>query len=235
MDPVMSFLQTAAIVVAGLALRFLVALVGLALLVLPIVAVLELIRFGQQLYARRGGLEPAGHLQWLRTLYYAPGHTWVAETAGSTLRVGLDDLAQRLLTDARAVRVAEPGTELHVGDTIAEVQLDGRQTRIASPVDGTVMDVNDAVAADPELVHTDPYRRGWLALVAPSGGEHRDLRTGQAARQWLIEEDQRLTAFFETRLGLAAADGGEFVLPPPALLTPEQWDEAQRLFLTPVR
>ena len=159
----------------------------------------------------------------------------MAAAANSSLRVGLDDLAQRLLTGARAVRVAEPGTELHVGDTLAEVQLDGRQARIASPVEGTVMDVNDEVAGDAELVHTDPYRRGWLALVAPSGGEHRDLRTGQAARQWLIEEDQRLTAFFETRLGLAAADGGEFVLPPPALLTPEQWDEAVGLFLSPTR
>jgi glycine cleavage system H protein len=233
MDPLMSFLQTAAIVIAGLTLRFLVALVGLVLLVLPIVAVLELVRLGQRLYEGRRGMEPAGHLQWLRRLYYAPGHTWVAEASASSLRIGVDDLAQRLLTGARAVRVAEPGTELRRGDTLAEINLGGRKARIIAPVDGTVMDVNDEVATNPELVHTEPYRRGWLALVAPSGGEYRDLRTGAAARQWLVAEDQRLSAFFETRLGLAAADGGEYVLPPPALLEPEQWDEAVRLFLTP--
>jgi glycine cleavage system H lipoate-binding protein len=233
MDPLMSFLQTAAIVVAGLALRFLVALVGLVLLVLPIVAVLELVRLSQRLYSGGRGTAPAGHLQWLRQIYYAPGHTWVAEASTSSLRVGIDDLAQRLLTGARAVRVVEPGTALRRGDLLAEVDLGGRKARIVAPVDGLVMGVNDEVVANPDLVHTEPYRRGWLALVAPTGSEYRGLRTGAAARRWLVEEDQRLSVFFESRLGLAAADGGEYVLPPPALLAPEQWDEAVQLFLTP--
>jgi len=111
------------------------------------------------------------------------------------------------------------------------VTLDGRTTRIVAPIDAMVVDTNDDVEQAPDIVQRDPYRRGWLALLAPVSGDFRRMPTGEAARQWLEGEDQRLTVFFEARLGAAAADGGEYVVPPPALLKPEQWDEVEREFL----
>ena len=37
--------------------------------------------------------------------------------------------------------------------------------------------------------------------------------------------------FFEVQLGAAAADGGEFITPPPTMLSDEQWAELTREFL----
>ena len=231
MDPLLTFAGSVLVFLAGLLVRFLIALVGLAVVVLPIVAVFMAIRYVREVRDRVQGLEHAGNVLAMRGLYYAPGHTWMKEESPSTVRVGLDDLARRLLTGIRALRVAEPGTELRRGDTLAEVELDGRKTRIVAPVDATVVDANDDVEQAPDLVQRDPYRKGWLAVLAPAGSDFRRMPTGNAARQWLEREDQRLTMFFEAQLGAAAADGGEYVLPPPALLKPEHWDQVEQEFL----
>jgi glycine cleavage system H protein len=231
MDPLLTFAESALIFLAGLLVRFLIALAGLALVVIPILAVFMAVRYIREMRDRSRGLEHAGNLLAMRGLFYAPGHTWMKEESPSAVRVGLDDLARRLLTGIRALKVAEPGTELRRGDTLAEVTLDGRTTRIVAPMDATVVDTNDDVEQTPDIVQRDPYRKGWLALLAPVSGDFRRMPTGEAARQWLEGEDQRLTVFFEARLGAAAADGGEYVLPPPALLKPEQWDEVEREFL----
>jgi hypothetical protein len=113
--------------------------------------------------------------------------------------------------------------------------MDGRTARISAPIDATVIDVNDEVQRAPGLVNQDPYRRGWLALLAPLGGDYQRLKSGEAARQWLEQEDERLARFLEVNLGAAAADGGEFIEPAPMLLKPEQWDTLTREFLEEAR
>jgi glycine cleavage system H protein len=231
MEPLMTFGQSVLVVIVGLLLRLLIAIVGLAIVVVPLVALFSAIRYGTRLRERWQGVMHAGRLLLMRGLYYAPGHTWLKEEPSNALRVGIDDLARRLLTGVRALSVAEPGTELRRGDTLAVITLEERTARITAPIDATVVDVNDEVQRAPGLVSTDPYRMGWLALLAPLGGDHLRLPTGDAAREWLVQEDERLTRFFEMNLGAAAADGGEFVMPPPMLLKPEQWDALTREFL----
>jgi glycine cleavage system H protein len=231
MEPLTTVGESVLIVIAGLILRFLLALAVLAIIVVPILAVFKAMRIGGSLKERWQGVVHVGHLLLKKGLYYAPGHTWLREEGASTLRLGLDDLAQRLLTGIRAIRIAKPGRVVRRGETIAEVTLDGRTARIAAPVDGTILDVNGRVEEVPDLVHRDPYRRGWLAVLVPTSIGYHALPTGEAAHRWLEREDRRLASFFETELGVAAADGGEYVLPPPALLTEGQWNEVTRMFL----
>ena len=231
MEPLVTFGESALVVIVGLLLRLLIALVGLAIVVVPLVALFKAIRYGTSMRERWQDVAHAGKLLMVRGRYYASGHTWLGEERLNALRVGIDDLAQHLLTGVRALSVAEPGTALRRGDTLAVVTIDGRTARIAAPIDATVMDVNHELEREPGLVNRDPYRKGWLALLAPLGGEYKRLKTGEEARQWLTAEDERLARFFETSLGAAAADGGEFILPAPMLLKPEQWEAVTREFL----
>jgi glycine cleavage system H protein len=92
--------------------------------------------------------------------------------------------------------------------------------------------VNEAVREVPSLLHRDPYRRAWLVDVRPDGSDHTRLPSGRQARAWLAREDERLTRFLEHQLGIAAADGGDVMVPPHRLLSPEQWDAVRRGFLT---
>jgi len=231
MEPLTTVLQSGLIFVVGLLLRFLLALAVLAVLVVPLFLAFTGVRGLERLRDRLTGLARAGHLWWRRGVYYAPGHTWVKERDGRTVRVGLDDLAQRMLVGLRGVRVVEPGTTVYRGQVLADVDLGDRHATIAAPVDATVVSANTALAGDPDLVHRDPYRRGWLAVLAPLTRDYAGLRTGELARAWLEDEDVRFGRFLEHELGMAAADGGDFVMPPARILRPEQWDALTREFL----
>jgi glycine cleavage system H protein len=232
METLVTFGESALIFIAGLVIRFAIALAALAVVVLPILGIFVAVRFGKTIRERLHGYVHAGRLLLVRGLYYAPGHTWLKDEGGSALRLGVDDLAQRLLTGARRVRIARPGSALQRGDTLAEITLDGRTARIEAPVAGVVVQTNDKLTVSPELVHRDPYGRGWLAVVVNASAAYRSLRTGDDARRWLEAEDQRLTVFFEQTLGVAAADGGEYLLPPPEMLGQEQWEAVTRAFLS---
>lgn len=231
MDPLMTVLQTALIFVLGLLLRFLVAVAVLAIVVVPILLAFTGVRGLERLRDRVQGFTRAGHLVWRRGLSYAPGHTWVKEEGSRGLRVGLDDLAQHVLAGLRAIRIARPGTVVHRGQALAEVDLGDRSATIVAPVDGTVMATNTSLERDPDLVHRDPYRRGWLAMLAPLSADRSGLRSGELAISWLGDEDVRFASFLEHQLGVAAADGGEFIVPAPSLLQPDQWQALTREFL----
>jgi glycine cleavage system H lipoate-binding protein len=176
------------------------------------------------------GLRRVGHLRWRHGNYYAPGHLWIRQLAGR-LRVGLDDVAQRILPEIDTVTLPSPGTALKKGDVIGLIRSFSGTVALRAPVPGLVIAVNPAVQRTPSLLHADPYRRAWLVEVAPEGSEYRALPSGRRARAWLAREDGRLTDFFEHQLGIAAADGGELMVPPHRLLSAEQWAAVTREFL----
>ncbi len=102
-------------------------------------------------------------------LRFAPTHEWLRTSDG---RVGISDHAQSELTDVVFVELPKVGTRLTAGQTAAVVESVKAASDIYSPVNGEVVAVNEALAANPALVNTDPYGDGWLfALKEPEGTE----------------------------------------------------------------
>ncbi len=233
MEPLTTFFQTAAIAVVGILIRFLVAAALLALIVAP----LALFFLGAERVARwrerAQGLVRDGSLLWRRGLYYASGHTWLGEQGDGSLRVGLDDIAQRVLPGVRVLRMAPVGTDLRRGDELATLEVGDHRLPLAAPTGGRVVSINERVAREPGLIHRDPYRRGWIAAIAPHTREFESWPTGERAHGWLRREDHRLNGFLEMELGIAAADGGEWLVPPTAMMTGAQFEALRRGFLTP--
>lgn len=231
MEHVLTALQILGIVMAGLLFRLaLLLLVGAALLV-PAVLVLAAAHGYGVLRRRMLGLAGANGVRFTPRAYYAPGHTWALPIGRESVRVGLDDLAQRLFIGLRAIDLPKPGTEVRAGESVGAISCGDKRAEITSPVSGTVTAVNDALIAEPALVNRAPYERGWLFTVAPSDSGFERLRHGKRARAWLAAEGARLARFLEQDLGVAAADGGETIAPTPALLSQEQWTALTRNFL----
>jgi glycine cleavage system H lipoate-binding protein len=229
MDALMDVLAKAMIVVAGLTLRLLFAVAILAAVAAPILAVMVVIRRAGLLRDRLRGFAHIGWLTWQRALQYAPGHTWLRSETAERLRVGLDDLAQRLIPAGATLRLAPVGATLRRGDMLADISWNGRHARVLSPADGVVLRANERVERHPRLLHHDPYGRGWLAELRPLavvGG----LRAGDEARHWLVHEERRLDHALEHHLGIAAADGGEMTAPATTLLEPDAWQEIAHEF-----
>jgi glycine cleavage system H protein len=230
MTTMLETLTAVGVFVVGLLARVGIVLAVMVLLVLPVAAAAGAARGFHALRLWLGGYRSAGALRFRGGLLYAPGHTWV-RPEGARLRVGLDDLAQKLLPWAVAVELPRPGQKVKAGEPVVRVSCGGQEARVAAPVGGTVTAVNTEVMREPTLVKSESYGRGWLFAVEPDGRAWRDLPGGDAARSWLREEGDRLSRFYEQHLGYAAADGGELVGPPPSLLGDSQWKALTMAFL----
>jgi glycine cleavage system H protein len=94
-------------------------------------------------------------------LRYASSHEWV-RLEGEIATVGISDHAQEELTDVVFVELPAMGRTVDAGDPTAVVESVKAASDIYAPVGGEVVEVNPAVEADPSLVNTDPYGKGWI-------------------------------------------------------------------------
>jgi glycine cleavage system H lipoate-binding protein len=233
MTTFIEILQSVGVFVAGLFARFGLFLAMVAVLVLPALAIALVIRAVDARRRRTLGLTRVAGVLFRPDLSYAPGHTWLnARKGGRGLALGLDDLAQRLLPSVTAVELPNPGKVVRRGDPIAVLHGGVREVRIPAPVAGTIIGVNAAVLRDPGLVKRDVYGRGWLVAIAPADAAWERLPRASEAESFMRRESARWSAFFEERLGFAAADGGELVAPAPWLIGESGWRALVAAFLT---
>jgi glycine cleavage system H protein len=100
-------------------------------------------------------------------LHYLVEHqTWARVHDDGTATVGITSLGIRLSGEIYMCRPKSVGSLLEQGKSVAVVELAKSIVSVKSPVTGTVVEVNPALAEKPELVHQDPYGAGWLARVA---------------------------------------------------------------------
>jgi glycine cleavage system H protein len=224
-------LEATAVFMLGLMARLALALMVVLVLSVPILLALEAWKRFLVLRRRVSGIAEVGGLTWRAGLYYAPGHTWLEQLRSGGVRLGVDGLAQRLLANVRHVVLPRVGAEVHRGQPLAEVTVGDRHVAISAPMDGAVVRVNEALLREPQLLEQDPYGRGWLVAVQPARAEFGRFLKGEPARDWFRSEGNRLSRFFEHDFGLAAADGGELIVPPQELLDEERWKRLTDAFL----
>lgn len=103
-------------------------------------------------------------------LKYTAEHEWIrtpGESEGA-VRIGITDFAQDALGDIVFVQLPEVGTEVSGGSPVGELESTKSVSDVYVPVSGTVVRVNEALDASPELVNSDPYGEGWLFELVPS-------------------------------------------------------------------
>lgn len=214
----------------GLAGRLGIVLAAMALFLVPALLVWGGMRAVAALRRRAQGLRLVGGVHYRPGLRYAEGHTWV-KTERRGARVGIDDLAQRILPWAVSVRLPRPGARLEAHEAAAVISAGGREAVVRAPVAGTVVAVNGDVALNPSLVKSAGYGSGWLFVMKPESDSLAGLHEGEEAERWMASEGARLHRYLEGRLGLAAADGGELVDPVASHLAPEEWEDLTAEFL----
>jgi glycine cleavage system H lipoate-binding protein len=141
---------------------------------------------------------------------YHPGHTWAAAEGAQLVRVGIDDFAAKLTGHLQKVTLPVPGTWVRQGQAVITVEHDGKTAKMVSPIEGTVMAINPAVAADPDMMRRDSYGDGWLFTVqAPDAKTmFRNLINGSMVRGWMEYATRRLQTVMPAAAGALAQDGG---------------------------
>ena len=100
-------------------------------------------------------------------LKYTESHEWVRMEADGTLTIGITEYAQDALGDIVFVELPKVGKSVTAGDDAAVVESVKAASDIYAPVSGSVVAVNDAVAAAPESINADAYS-AWLFKLKPS-------------------------------------------------------------------
>ncbi|MFU8821127.1 MAG: glycine cleavage system protein GcvH [Gammaproteobacteria bacterium] len=103
-------------------------------------------------------------------LKYTRTHEWLRPEDDGTFTVGISDHAQDALGDLVFVETPDVGRTVTAGEACAVVESVKAASDIYSPIDGEVIAVNDALAAQPELLNTDPYGEGWIMRIRPAAG-----------------------------------------------------------------
>jgi len=168
-------------------------------------------------------------------LRYHPGHTWALSESPTLIRVGMDQFATRVTGKLEHISLPQRGQWIRQGQKIWTLHRDGSSVDMLSPIEGTITDVNDAVARDPELVRRDPYGDGWLLTVQSPDAKtnFRNLIGGAMARWWTEESASRLRRKMPAAIPALAQDGGMAVDDISAELPDDEWVAlAKELFLT---
>jgi glycine cleavage system H protein len=101
-------------------------------------------------------------------LKYTQSDEWVGlDGKGATL--GITDFAQSQLSDIVYVEVtADVGASLRGGDPVASVESVKAASEVYLPVAGTILEVNEALASNPEVLNKDPYGAAWMVKFTPA-------------------------------------------------------------------
>jgi glycine cleavage system H protein len=102
-------------------------------------------------------------------LKYTKEHEWLRQEEDGSVTVGITDHAQTALGDLVYVELPEVGQEVESGGEMAVVESVKAASDVYAPIAGTVAEVNDALADDPEKINADPYGDGWIVRLQPSG------------------------------------------------------------------
>jgi glycine cleavage system H protein len=113
-------------------------------------------------------------------LRYTKDHEWV-RLDGDEATVGITAYAADQLGDIVFVELPEGGRSLSQFAAFGVVESVKAVSDLFAPVTGEVTTTNDALAASPELVNSDPYGDGWMIRVKLSDpGEVADLLDADA-------------------------------------------------------
>lgn len=105
--------------------------------------------------------------------YFTEDHEWI-DVDGDVGTVGISDYAQGQLGDIVFVDVPEAGKSLVKGDEAAVVESVKAASDVYSPVSGSVIEGNAALADEPGLVNTDPEGEGWFFKLTLSDASQLD-------------------------------------------------------------
>ncbi|MFI3186498.1 MAG: glycine cleavage system protein GcvH [Methylococcaceae bacterium] len=120
-------------------------------------------------------------------LKYTKSHEWAQVEDDNIVRVGITDFAQEELGDLVYIELPELGRKVASQQQCAVVESVKTASDLFSPVSGTVVAINEAVADEPEQVNADAYGT-WLFCIKADDLTELDGLMDSVAYQQMIDE-----------------------------------------------
>ncbi len=98
-------------------------------------------------------------------LRYTKDHEWIS-LEGNVATIGITDFAQGELGDIVYIDISTKGKILAAEEIFGTVEAVKTVSDLFLPVAGTILEINPALEAQPELVNSDPYGSGWMIKMS---------------------------------------------------------------------
>lgn len=115
------------------------------------------------------------------TIKFSKDHEWVNAADANAAAVGITVHAQDALGDVVFVDLPAVGTTFAQGDVAGVVESVKAAADVYMPVSGEVVEVNEALRADPALANSDPLGAGWFFKVKLSDASQLDALMDETA------------------------------------------------------
>jgi glycine cleavage system H protein len=99
------------------------------------------------------------------TTMFTPDHEWINIEDHEAAIVGITIHAQDALGDVVFVDLPEVGRSYKQGEAAGVVESVKAAADVKMPVSGEIVEVNEALRADPSLANKDPMGEGWFFKV----------------------------------------------------------------------
>lgn len=92
------------------------------------------------------------------------GYLWVKKEDG-VITIGINEDGLADFEEITSVELPSEGEGVDEDQVIGTIETDDGPLDIYSPIEGTVIEVNQGVIDDPSLIQEDPYEEGWLVRI----------------------------------------------------------------------
>ena len=99
------------------------------------------------------------------SIKFSKDHEWINAADLAAAIVGITVHAQDALGDVVFVDLPAVGTTFAQGDVAGVVESVKAAADVYMPVAGEIVEVNEALRADPSLANSDPLGAGWFFKV----------------------------------------------------------------------
>lgn len=97
-------------------------------------------------------------------LQYTKEHEWI-KVEGDTATVGITKYAADALGEIVYVDLPKVGSPTTYMKICGEIESTKSVGELYAPMDGEVVEVNDALASAPDAINSDPFGEGWLIKI----------------------------------------------------------------------
>ena len=115
------------------------------------------------------------------TVKFSKDHEWINAADANAAVVGITVHAQDALGDVVFVDLPEVGATFNQGDVAGVVESVKAAADVYMPVTGEIVEVNEALRADPSLANSDPLGAGWFFKVKLADASQLDALMDETA------------------------------------------------------
>ncbi len=126
-------------------------------------------------------------------VFISEGHCWTAVSQDGTVRIGIDDFANKIIGKIDNVNFPNLGMAVSKGQPLFTIKQGTKSVQFNSPISGQVKAINHELIDEIELLEYSTYDKNWICVIDADKleTELQQLKIGKSAVTFYQEEIDR--------------------------------------------